>query len=115
MPSLLPAPQRRLLSTIALLVLSLTLYSSYAGLSSNPVPSPSSAVASLSGDALPPSAWAEQLDDRGYFAQKGNVFNQWCVPPARARAMEREAGRAPVHARAGVQPCLEPCLREVSS
>jgi hypothetical protein len=79
MPPLLPAPQRRLLGAIALVVLSLTLYSSHYGLSSQPAPSPAQALASLNGDELLPSAWAESMADRGYFARKSNLFNQWCV------------------------------------
>jgi hypothetical protein len=80
MPPILPAPQRRLLGLIAFLVLSLTVYSALYDLSSQPTPSPSSAVDSLAGEGLLPSEWAEQKDDRGYFASKGNVLNQWSVP-----------------------------------
>lgn len=79
MPPILPAPQRRLLGLIAFLVLSLTVYSALYNLSSQPTPSPSSAVDSLAGEGLLPSEWAEQKDDRGYFASKGNLLNQWSV------------------------------------
>lgn len=89
MSSILPAPQRRLLGAIAFVVLSLTLYSSHYGLSSQPAPSPRSALASFEGDQLPPTAWVEGLADRGYFAQKSNLFNQWCVILGQKARIER--------------------------